>query len=103
MGVCLLVAVIDWATARVGPEETYTAGNWEARRKPTSEEGEGQGGLLERSFLFLAPSLSNCFMRVGGSAEETLGLGRKRWPTPLWSLGGPGERGREGCRSSVSG
>lgn len=55
MRVCLRVAVIDWAPAGVGPEETYTAGNWEAGRKPTPEEGEGQGGLLERSFYFWHP------------------------------------------------
>lgn len=56
MGVCLPVAVIDWAAAGVQPEETYTDGNWEARAKAHPKEGKGDGGLLGRPFLFLSPS-----------------------------------------------
>lgn len=59
MGVCLPVAVIDWAAAGVGPKETYTAGNWEPGRKLTPEEVEGQGHGSNARFvvvIFLAPS-----------------------------------------------
>lgn len=79
MGVCLLVAVIDWAAAGVRPEETCTDGNWEARLKPTPQEGEGEGGLRERSF-FLSPSRFQTVFYVSwrlsggdpGSGAETL-------------------------------
>lgn len=66
MGVCLPVAVIDWAAAGVGPKETYTAGNWEPRRKLTAEEVEGQGGLLERSFFLF------CFFSLAPSRFQTV-------------------------------
>ena len=96
MGVCLPVAVIDWAAAGVQPEETYTDGNWEARAKAHPKEGKGEGGLLGRPFLSLSPSRFQTLFYVSwrlsggdpGSGAETLAD----------SSGGPS--GTSGARAS---
>lgn len=79
-------------------------------RKPTPKEGEGEGGLLERSFVFLSPSRFQTVFYVSwrlsggdpGSGAETLAgssrgpfrdpgsAGRRTPPHPSSSLGGRG-------------
>lgn len=85
MGVCLPVAVIDWAAAGIGPEETYTAGNWEAGESPLLRRGKTRMGYSNAHFICGSLSLS-VFMRVGRSGEETPGMGRRRCLTPLVAL-----------------
>lgn len=107
MGVCLPVAVTDWAAAGAGPKETYTAGNGEPRRELTPEEVGGQGWLLERSvfvfvLLFLAPSRFHTLFyaswrlrgREPGSETETLADS----PSGLWGTRRARAQGRRSSR-----
>lgn len=66
-------------------------------RKPTPKEGEGEGGLLERSFVFLPPSRFLTVFYVSwrlsggdpGSGAETLAGSP---PDPSGDQGGAGGR-----------
>ncbi len=93
MGPSLPAADLDWAAAGVRPEETCTDATWEARAQ-SPPPGRARPGWVPRTRgrAPVSPLASKqCFMGVGGSAEETPAPGR-----------GPGRRGREGPPLSPS-
>lgn len=93
-----------WTPLLIGQRREYgrrkltRMGTGRLGRKPTPKEGEGEGGLLERSFVFLSPSR---FQTVFYASWRLWG------GDPGWLLSGPlrrpGRRGQEDLSSSLGG